>query len=107
MKKAIKLIKKAKTIALFSHSSPDPDTIGSTIALYLALQKMGKTVYDMYKNGEDVGKVFSKECKKIDKYKYYFEGKPLYDIYKVSNYQWISDNPLKMNLDMDSKFLQM
>ena len=29
---------------------------------------MGKTVYDMYKNGEDVGKVFSKECKKIDKY---------------------------------------
>ena len=44
MKKAIKLIKKAKTIALFSHSSPDPDTIGSTIALYFVLQKMGKTV---------------------------------------------------------------
>ncbi|MEG1705591.1 MAG: zinc ribbon domain-containing protein [Clostridia bacterium] len=28
---------------------------------------MGKTVYDMYKSGEDVGKVFTKECKNIDK----------------------------------------
>ncbi len=31
-------------------------------------EEIGKTVYDMYKNGEDVGKVFTKECKKIDKY---------------------------------------
>jgi RNA polymerase subunit RPABC4/transcription elongation factor Spt4 len=30
---------------------------------------MGKTVYDMYKTGEDVGKVFSKEAKKIDSLK--------------------------------------
>lgn len=44
MKKALKLIKKSNTIALFSHSSPDPDTIGSTIALCLALEKMGKSV---------------------------------------------------------------
>lgn len=28
---------------------------------------MGKAVYDSYKAGEDVGKVFSKECKRIDK----------------------------------------
>lgn len=28
---------------------------------------IGKTVYDMYKSGEDVGKVFTKESKKIDK----------------------------------------
>lgn len=28
---------------------------------------MGKTVYEMYKSGEDVGKVFTKESKKIDK----------------------------------------
>jgi hypothetical protein len=28
---------------------------------------MGKTVYDMYAQGEDVGKVFTKESKKIDK----------------------------------------
>lgn len=30
-------------------------------------QEIGKTVYDMYKNGEDVGKAFTKECKKVDK----------------------------------------
>ena len=29
--------------------------------------EMGKTVYDMYKKGEDVGDVFKKTCKKIDK----------------------------------------
>ncbi|MEG1008483.1 MAG: zinc ribbon domain-containing protein [Clostridia bacterium] len=28
---------------------------------------MGKTVYDVYVKGEDVGKAFSKECKNIDK----------------------------------------
>ena len=33
-------------------------------AIYI---EMGKTVYDTYKTGEDVGKAFSKECKKIDK----------------------------------------
>lgn len=30
-------------------------------------ETMGKTVYDMYKSGEDVGKVFTKEAKRIDK----------------------------------------
>lgn len=29
--------------------------------------EMGKTVYDMYKKGEEVGDVFKKTCKKIDK----------------------------------------
>ena len=29
--------------------------------------EMGKTVYDTYKSGEDVGKAFTKESKKIDK----------------------------------------
>lgn len=33
-------------------------------AIYM---EMGKTVYDTYKSGEDVGKAFSKEGKKIDK----------------------------------------
>ena len=32
MKLAVKLLKKAKSIALISHKNPDPDTIGSTIA---------------------------------------------------------------------------
>ena len=40
----LKLIKKAKNIALFSHSSPDPDTIGSVIGFYNALLKLGKNV---------------------------------------------------------------
>lgn len=30
-------------------------------------EEMGKTVYDSYKSGEEVGKVFTKEAKKIDK----------------------------------------
>ena len=45
MKKTIKLIKKAKKIALFSHENPDPDTIGSTLALRDILLKMGKEVH--------------------------------------------------------------
>lgn len=47
MKNSIKLLKKSNKIALFSHSSPDPDTIGSTIALFIALKNMGKKV-DLY-----------------------------------------------------------
>ena len=30
-------------------------------------ESMGVTIYDNYKKGEEVGKVFTKECKKIDK----------------------------------------
>ncbi len=44
MKTCLKIIKKAKKIALFSHSSPDPDTIGSSIALYHCLSELGKEV---------------------------------------------------------------
>ena len=44
MKKTLKLLKKAKNIALISHVSPDPDTIGSTIALAGVLKKLGKNV---------------------------------------------------------------
>lgn len=47
MKNSIKLIKKAKKIAIFSHKSPDPDTIGSSLALYNALIFIGKQV-DLY-----------------------------------------------------------
>lgn len=43
----LKTIKKAKNIALFSHSSPDPDTVGSVLGFYNALLKMGKRV-DMF-----------------------------------------------------------
>ena len=44
MHKIVSTLKKAKTIALFSHVSPDPDTVGSTLALKLALEKQGKKV---------------------------------------------------------------
>lgn len=42
----------------------------------------------------------------FSKYKYFLDGKPLYEIYQKMNYQWISDNPLKMNLDVDSKWMK-
>lgn len=38
-------MKRAKKIALFSHISPDPDTIGSTLALFYALKQLKKEVY--------------------------------------------------------------
>lgn len=44
MNKYIKLIKKAKKIALFSHAGPDPDTVGSTLAMFRTLSQMGKYV---------------------------------------------------------------
>ncbi len=44
MHNIVKLIKKSKNIALFSHKSPDPDTVGSTLALKQALTKLGKNV---------------------------------------------------------------
>ena len=40
-------LKKAKNIALFSHVSPDPDTIGSTLALCKILEGLNKKV-DLY-----------------------------------------------------------
>ena len=48
---AVKLIKSAKTIALFSHINPDCDTIGSALALRAFLQKAGKEV-SVYCDGE-------------------------------------------------------
>ena len=44
MKDYIKILNKAKNIALFSHESPDPDTIGSTVALALMLKQKGKNI---------------------------------------------------------------
>ena len=45
MHSIIKLIKKSKNIAIFSHKSPDPDAVGSALALKHALNKMGKNVF--------------------------------------------------------------
>lgn len=56
--KSGKLIEETKLKLAISDKEANTDEI---------YQEMGKTVYDMYKNGEDVGKVFTKECKRIDK----------------------------------------
>ncbi len=40
----VKLALKAQTIALYAHTNPDGDTLGSTLALALALEKAGKKV---------------------------------------------------------------
>ncbi len=42
LKKIIKQIKKAKSIALFTHTSPDFDAFGSTYAFYFAVKSLGK-----------------------------------------------------------------
>ena len=44
MEQYLKVIKKAKRVAIFSHENPDPDTIGSSIALCRLLEGAGKHV---------------------------------------------------------------
>lgn len=44
MKAVLDELRRAKRIAIVSHRDPDPDTIGSAIALGLALESLGKTV---------------------------------------------------------------
>lgn len=44
IEKLISEIKKAEKIAIISHISPDGDTCGSSLALFRALQKLGKNV---------------------------------------------------------------
>ena len=44
MQNILKLIKKAKNIAIFSHKGPDPDAVGSALGFKFALEKMGKKV---------------------------------------------------------------
>ena len=41
----IEVLRKAPTVALFSHVSPDGDCVGSMLAIGLALEKMGKEVF--------------------------------------------------------------
>ena len=44
MKQIIKKIKTAKTIAVFCHSKPDPDALGSLFSLTIGLKSIGKNV---------------------------------------------------------------
>ena len=38
----LKEIQSADTIAILTHENPDGDAIGSSLAMYMALEKMGK-----------------------------------------------------------------
>jgi len=51
MKKFLKLLKIANSVAIFAHEKPDADTIGSAIALRRILMSMGKRV-DMFCESE-------------------------------------------------------
>ena len=42
----------------------------------------------------------------IGKYSYFKEGKPLYDSYKLLHYQWLIDNPLKLEIDTESSYIK-
>lgn len=44
IEQAAEVLKKANSIALFSHTRPDGDTVGASLSLLIALRKMGKTV---------------------------------------------------------------
>ena len=64
---------------------------------------MGKTVYEMYINGEEVGDVFFKECKKIEKI-----SKEIIEIKKTILYNKglrTCDN-CNENISLDSKFCE-
>ena len=68
--------------------------------IYLSI---GKTVYEMYINGEEVGNVFSKECRKIEKME-----KEILEIKKEILYNKglrTCDN-CSENISLDSKFCE-
>lgn len=44
MDQLVDVLRRAKTVAIVSHRDPDPDTIGSAVALGLALDALGKRV---------------------------------------------------------------
>ncbi len=50
-------IQKAQNILLHCHPSPDPDSVGSTLAMKLALEQMGKKV-TLIKGDSDIPKAF-------------------------------------------------
>lgn len=53
-KPAIELIDRAKTVAICGHINPDGDSIGSTLALSIALEKVGKKVWPLVPKKENL-----------------------------------------------------
>lgn len=74
MEKYLKMLKSAKRVALFAHVSPDPDAIGSVVALAEILEKMGKTV-DMFSPD-----YLPENYYFLDKVKYFKEEPEIYDL---------------------------
>ena len=73
--KIIKLLNESNNIAIYSHVNTDCDAMGSSLALKLALQQMGKKV-DVYSNsdfpsnfkfyGKHIDELNKKTCEKYD-----------------------------------------
>lgn len=42
----------------------------------------------------------------IGKYLYFKEERPLYDLYKLLHYQWLIDNPFKLEIDTESSYIK-
>ena len=73
--KMIKLFNSAETISIYSHINTDCDAMGSSLALKLALEQLGKKV-DVYSNsdfpsnfkfyGDHIAKLNKKTCDKYD-----------------------------------------
>jgi bifunctional oligoribonuclease and PAP phosphatase NrnA len=60
-KQILEKIRQAKKIALICHASPDPDSIGSNIALALVLKKLGKnntTIFSADKAGDKLDFIY-------------------------------------------------
>ncbi len=87
MKKTIKLLKSAKSIALISHTSPDPDTIGSTLGLFAVLKKLGKKV-DVYCDS-----VLNENCNFLEDFK----------LYKTESVEDFSDYDLVVSVDVPTE----
>ena len=51
LKKAVKMIRQARDIAITCHVNPDGDAIGSMLSLGLGLEKLGKKVYMVSRDG--------------------------------------------------------
>ena len=74
-----------------------------------SLEILGKR-YTIVNSIKDAIKVFENDdvsfslC--LGKYEYYVDSIPLYDKYGVLNYQWISDDPMKFNIDHNSKLIR-
>lgn len=62
MEKYLKLLKNAKNVAIFSHSNPDPDTIGSSLALSELLKSKGKNIQLFCDTEINSSYMFLREC---------------------------------------------